>query len=470
VRSRQLETALAEFVEEAALRLQADLDAGAEVPFELTARSAHGRHTPLYCYRPLTDAFIGERWVQLRGLASHAQAARSLEGFEGLDRHLLAHDLRAGRTGRESMRGGRAGLDPPGRRESGRVDAALRALLEEVFAEQSDFELRDERLRGALERLDGSALTSATEVTVLATLRGLTIASPEVRLAPGLGIARPEALDGLPDGALEPHRHNGTEDAGHLLAAFTTEDTDALGAVARGRDALGGLLRALRLFGDGRVALGRLAWARAGTGAWVPLALPWGGRPHGMLVVTPEQEDELRAFCNLISRRAPRDDEPAWALARFEMGCERTTELQALSDYLLALRALLEPEGPSSGLLAGRLAALCAIPSERAAMTERVVQTIALERAAVEGTAKAGAGPHALVRELAENLRALLRDVVCGHLAPGLAALADELLAPAEGGRGGERRGDGERPPDDDPWETNQLQLAGLPGLTGLTD
>ncbi len=197
------------------------------------------------------------------------------------------------------------------------------------------------------------------------------------------------------------------------------------------------LLRALRLFGDGRVALGRLAWARAGTGAWVPLALPWGGRPHGMLVVTPEQEDELRAFFNLVSRRAPRDDDRlAWALARFEMGCERTTELQALSDYLLALRAMLEPEGQSSGLLAGRVATLCAIPSERAAMTERVARTIALERAVVEGAArgvvrggagsaakgpaKAGAGASALIRELAENLRALLRDVLCGHLAPDL--------------------------------------------------
>jgi hypothetical protein len=502
VRSRQLETALAEFVEEAALRLQADLDAGAEVPFELTARSARGRDTPLYCYRPLTDAFIGERWGALRGLASHARAAQSLEDFEGLDRHLLARDLRAGRAGRDSRRArpsGSGGLDALGRRGDARVDVALRALLEEVFAEQSDFELRDERLRGALERLDGSALTSAMEVTVLATLHGLTIASPEVQLARGLGIARPEALGGLPDGALEPSpsaRDGGGENAGdevgHLLAAFTTEDTDALGAVARGREALGELLRALRLFGDGRVALGRLAWARAGTGSWVPMALPWGGRPHGMLVVTPGQEDELRAFCSLVSRRAPRDDRPAWALARFEMGCERTTELQALSDYLLALRALLEPEGPASGLLAGRLAALCAIPAERAAMTERVARAIALERAAVEGTAGAGAGPRGagskgaghdvLVRELAESLRALLRDVVCGHLPPDLAALADELLAQGEGrdgeqplargeeGRDGDRPRDSEQAPDDDPWETDQLQLAGLPGLAGLTD
>ena len=72
-----------------------------------------------------------------------------------------------------------------------------------------------------------------------------------------------------------------------------------------------------------------------------------------MLVVTAEQEDELRAFCKLVSRRAPHGNELAWALRRFELGCERADPYEALSDHLLALRALLEPEGPSSGLLAG---------------------------------------------------------------------------------------------------------------------
>ena len=72
-----------------------------------------------------------------------------------------------------------------------------------------------------------------------------------------------------------------------------------------------------------------------------------------MLVVTSEQEDELRAFCNLVSRRAPDGNELAWALRRFELGCERSDPYEALSDNLLALRALLEPEGPASGELAG---------------------------------------------------------------------------------------------------------------------
>ena len=106
---------------------------------------------------------------------------------------------------------------------------------------------------------------------------------------------------------------------------------------------------------------------------------------HGMLVIAPEQEDELRAFCSLVSRRAPHGNELAWALRRFELGCERAHPYEALSDHLLALRALLEPEGPSSGLLAGRIAALCATPEDRAELTERMTKAQKLERAVIAG-------------------------------------------------------------------------------------
>ena len=111
------------------------------------------------------------------------------------------------------------------------------------------------------------------------------------------------------------------------------------------------------------------------------------------------------------------------------MGCERLAPFEALTDYLLALRALLEPEGPSSGRLAGRLAAICARPEDRAAVAERTAHAISLERAVIAGLAPAQPGVDALVEELTEQLRALLRDVLCGHLEPDLCAVADDLLA-----------------------------------------
>jgi hypothetical protein len=157
-----------------------------------------------------------------------------------------------------------------------------------------------------------------------------------------------------------------------------------------------------------------------------------GGRPHGMLVVSAEQEDELRAFCNLVSRRAPHGNELAWALRRFELGCERASAYEALSDHLLALRALLEPEGPSSGLLAGRIAALCATPEDRTKLTKRMIKAQALERATIAGSPDERAAGLNLARDVADHLRALLRDVICGHLDPNLTALADELLTAPE--------------------------------------
>jgi len=134
-----------------------------------------------------------------------------------------------------------------------------------------------------------------------------------------------------------------------------------------------------------------------------------------------------------VSRRKP-SGELAWALARFEMGCERPAPLEALTDYLLALRALLEPEGPASGRLAQRLAVICARPEDRTSLAERTARAMALERAAITGLAADGGDrtrPDALVDELAGHLRAILRDALCGHLNADLRSVADELLAEA---------------------------------------
>jgi hypothetical protein len=165
-----------------------------------------------------------------------------------------------------------------------------------------------------------------------------------------------------------------------------------------------------------------------------------------MLVVTAEQEGELRAFCELVSRRAPHANRLAWALRRYELGCERASASEGLSDHLLALRALLEPEGWDGGLLARRVAALCATPEHRAQLSGRLTRALELERAVIAGTAAKRARDRAIAADVADHLRALLRDVICGHLDPDLVALADQLLLAPEHGSGGgelEERGPG---------------------------
>jgi hypothetical protein len=420
VRSLQLQAALVEFVAQAADRLQADVAAGREVPFELASQSRGRGAASLYCYRPLTGTFIAERFPELRRLGAYPQAAALLDGFEALERYLIA-------SGAEP--GGR------GRAPRARADSALLVLLEEIFDQQTDFDRNKldqyaQRVERALERLEDSTFAAVGEVTLVATLHGLRIASPELALARGLQIAHPDALQGAPEQALAGPQG----EADHLLVVYSAQADDPHAAIIQGREVLRELLRALRLFGDGRIALGALAWARTGAAPWSTLALGKGGRPHGMLLVSAEQEDELRAFCSLVSRRAPQDNEIAWALRRFELGCERPSEYEGLSDHLLALRALLgapsefEPSALPDGLLAARMAALCATPEQRGALAERTLRAIALERQVIAGTVKQRTSTIDLARELSGHLRALLRDVICGHLPSELGALADELL------------------------------------------
>src|SRR5436305_624624 len=81
---------------------------------------------------------------------------------------------------------------------------------------------------------------------------------------------------------------------------------------------------ALRLYDPVRVVLGPVAWERSGAGAWTLGDLgAGGGRPRGELTIAESAEDELRGFCNLVARRTPRGGELAWALRRYELGCER---------------------------------------------------------------------------------------------------------------------------------------------------
>ena len=298
-----------------------------------------------------------------------------------------------------------------------------------VFAERSEFELDSDRFDAAYEELERALYDGRAVSTVLAPLLGVAL-DPETRelaLGDGLSLLRGDAVEDAPADSVWGEG----EDPNVLIVLTTTQDRDGAPVVSAARARFRRTLTALRLFERGGYALGPMAWRRIDAGAWRSVPLGGSGRPRLITRIAAEHEDELRAFCNLVARRAPRSGEISWALARFEMGCERLAPFEALTDYLLALRALLEPEGPSSGRVAGRIAAICAKPEDRAAVTERVAHAISLERAVIAGLAPAHTGVDALVGELSEYLRALLRDVLCGHLDVDLCAVADDLLAQA---------------------------------------
>jgi hypothetical protein len=409
MRNRQLYAALAAFAEEAALQLASDAADGAEVPFEVVELGGSRREAPLYCYRPLTASFIDERLSILGRLTSFAPAVHALAACGGLDAYLVAR-----------------GESKFPAQPRARAEQALRHFLTRVFEDCSDFELSRERLARAYEELEGMVMEGRALTEVVAPLMGLALASDEIALGEGLSLVRADACDDAPADARR-EREDGHQ---VVLARLTWEAAPGDEAPLRHAQVrLRRLLTALRLYDAAGIVLARTAWTRTGGGAWQPFALGGGAPARGVCVVPAQQEDELRAFLSLIGRRTPRSGELAWALGRFELATDRARPSEALTDILLALRALLEPEGPQTGRLAGRVAALCALPESRATVTERIAHLIALERSVVAGVAPDDTALEHLVDELTGWLRALLRDVLCGHLDSDLRAVADELLA-----------------------------------------
>jgi hypothetical protein len=410
VHNRTLHDAVHAFAEQAAWQLAAEVAEGAEVPFELVEARGRGRAS-LYAYRPLSEQFIRARLGVLGRLPTWGPAANALEGQGGLDAYLrLRGEPRV----------------PEDRGEQ--ADAVLRSFLGALFEESSDFVLEAERFARAYEQLELSLFETRARAQVAAPLRGLALVSPEVPLGGDLALVRADALT-EPPGELARLGRGGEERAGEALVVLTVEaEPGAPPPLTAARGRFRRLLTALRLFEPKPFVIGPTAWSRIDRGAWQLQTLGLGGRPAGdAAILEPEAEDELRAFCNLVARRSPRSGELAWALGRFEMGCERLAPFEALTDYLLALRAVLEPEGPGSGMLARRLAAICALPEQRGALAERVAHAISLERAVIAGLAPAEPGVDALVEEVADHLRALLRDAVCGHLDSDLVRVADEI-------------------------------------------
>lgn len=408
MRNATLYACLEAFTADAGAQLATAAAHGDEVPFELAEEA--GSRTPLYCYRPLTGAYIGDRLALLSRLPTYAPAARALSELEGLEAYLR-------RRGEVRV--------PAGGRE--RADAALRVFLARVFAERSRFGFEAERFEAAYTELEHSVYEGRCTSTVVAPLHGIALSSPELPLGDGLALMRGETLLDAPAEAV----WGSGEEPNVLVVLRATQERALPPPVSVARARFRRVLTALRLFERGAYALGSLAWARVDGGAWRPVALGGSGRGRLLTLISESQEDELRAFCNLVARRAPATGEAAWALDRFEMGCERLAPFEALTDYLLALRALLEPEGPSSGRLAQRLAVICARRPDRSALAERIAHAISLERAVIAGIVPAGPDTGALVEELAEHLRAVLRDIVCGHLNSDVRRVADELLAEA---------------------------------------
>jgi hypothetical protein len=192
------------------------------------------------------------------------------------------------------------------------------------------------------------------------------------------------------------------------------------------------VVTAMRLWAPGGVRLGAPGWRQLDHARWQPVPIGSAETVRGgewMLHAGDEQA--FREFFTAVCEARP-PAPVAWALHRFEIGCGQATDADALSDYLLGLRGLLDATTETGQASFGlRLAALCAEKDMRRELQARLEAALALERYVMGGSGGVrldAESPRELVAEMEGHLRALLRDVLCGYLDADLKAVADDIL------------------------------------------
>src|SRR3954466_5977399 len=171
MRNRRLHDSLRVFALDSARALSEDIEAGAEVAFELDERST-GRSV-LYRYRPLIATFISERWQQLRTLESFRPAAE---------------ELGAGSAAYLRVQGLIADADP---------EPALLAMLERIWEDATSFAFPEDRFEKVYEEVERALYEGVLQSAIAAPLPGLVMDRDRVEVGDGMVLLR-GALSGAP--------------------------------------------------------------------------------------------------------------------------------------------------------------------------------------------------------------------------------------------------------------------------------
>jgi hypothetical protein len=453
--------ALRTMARDAAKRFRELVEAGHEIPYDVQ-EPGHG--SPLPRYVPLTERFVRDHAPALLEVDSFGSACAAIESAELAGPYLEAF-----------------GIDvPPDARE--RAELAGTVFLCRLWTDSTDFSLDGDRLCEAIAELEVGGETRDDEIEVVVPLRGLQMPVVRLELATATIVradtvevpAEARASEGAGAAGWEP-----TFLAAARISASEASEEDGErnpDAGARSVEAFRQLITALRLFQSGGVGLGPYAWTRAGADRWRRIATGAGRPRRGGYRLAEDVLGDLTTLSRVLAYRSapfgrPGQDGPgtpgavARAISRFEAGLERNAVVEALNDYLLALRFVLEGGGPADLGLAMRVAALCAEPERRSEIKAIVGRGLALERELWSGepapTAEGAPTAPETATAIEDLTRAILKDAACGHLGGDLRSTADEILL-ADGLTAGEgeaeQRGGSEEwdlPPDgqDDPEE-----------------
>jgi hypothetical protein len=317
VRDPVLKEALRQLAAEAAAHFRSLVDSGEEVPFDVAEDDGE---QSFFRYVPLSARFVREHAAELHALHSFGTASAAV-ALAGVAVPYL------------DARGAAIPEDPDERSAKMLVE-----FLAELWRESAEFTIERSRLEQALEAVDANARDISEASFLLCPLIGLQMPIASLEL-PGVRIARadsiqvpPEAMrsEGMQRSAWEPQ-----------FVAVVDQPSEGPEATVVGLRILRELISVLRLFREGGVGLGPYAFAPTGEGYWRRIATGAPApRPCAYKLVETETE-ELADFARAAESNPDPSGALAWAIARFEMGLERPTASDALSDHLLAFRALL---------------------------------------------------------------------------------------------------------------------------------
>ena len=395
---------------EAATRFSSLVATGDEIPFDVAEDD--GDDSVFYRYVPLTARFVREREAELRSLPAHGPAREAVAAAGVAAPYLEA-------------RGQEVPEDP-----SERAAAMLTAFVAGLWDGCGEFSLDRPRLERALAQLDCETRDLTDADVLIAPLVGLKMGLPRVQLPSGVQIVRADSVD-VP---IEAMRSEGMNRAAWepqflAIAEQSGEPGSSVAAIGQLRD----LISVMRLFKEGGIALGPHVFAPTGEGHWRRLATGVPATRPGGYELSDEEATELRALARDLAEQPDPRGALAWAIARFEMGCERPTALEGLSDHLLALRALLEGDGPVGADLPRRAAALFADSADREDAADRVTRAFELERTLMAGERMERSGVDTgtalgLAVWIEGGLRTVLRRAALGELGGELGVAADETL------------------------------------------
>lgn len=397
-----LNEALKRLATEAATRFSALVAGGDQIPFDVAADAGE---SSFYSYVPLTARYVEERGEELQALPSFVPAREA-----AIEAGIAAPYLEA--------RGEAVPADP-----GARAERMLTIFIASLWDGCGEFSLDRAKLDSALAMLDAEAHDADDAEVVIVPIVGLRMSSARLQLPHGVRVVRADSIDAPAEAMRSEGMGRAAWEPQYLAIAEQDHDGGAETALQQLRE----LISVMRLFKAGGIGLGPYAFAPTGEGCWRRIVTGAPATRPGGYRLSEAEATELRQLASALEARPDPDNALTWAVGRFEMGCERESALDGLSDQLLAMRAVLEGHGPVGASLPLRAAALIADDSlDRIEARERVEDVLELERALMNG--RPGERAAELAGWAEEGVRRLLRQAALGELGNDLSAVADETL------------------------------------------